>query len=78
MRSRKHRRDDDWFDDDYHDGQIGAILRWRAELPANIDDATFVPLLEVMVKPFDEFLSPEQMEELWEWAYVMLRVAQGG
>jgi len=49
--------------------QIDAMFRCRAESPASIDDRAFMPLLEVVLKPFEEFLSPERMEELWEWAY---------
>jgi hypothetical protein len=83
MRNRTNWHDDDsCYDGQSIDGeafantllhlgtsQIDAILDCLAALPANVGDHALVSLLEAMLKPFEEFLSLEQMEELWNCAY---------
>jgi len=49
--------------------QIEALFRHRAaHLPA-LDDRTFLPLLELVLRPFEEFLSDREVEELWDYLY---------
>jgi hypothetical protein len=52
--------------------QINALLRHRATQAPGLADHTLIPLLEVMLKPFEEFLSNREMEEIWDyldWMY---------
>jgi hypothetical protein len=74
-------RYDDFFEDDTdHCGddafsgslyalgtsQIDALFRSRAAHFPEMADNTFLALVEAVLKPFDEFLSPERFEELRE------------
>src|SRR5262245_6045783 len=51
--------------------QIDALLRHRAAHATGLDDRTLIPLLELVLKPFEEFLSNKEMEELWDYLYWM-------
>src|SRR5262249_46750160 len=51
--------------------QIDALLRHRAAHAPALDDATLIPLLEAVLKPFEEFLSDRQIEEVWGYLYWM-------
>jgi hypothetical protein len=50
---------------------IDALLRHRAEHAPGLEDYTLIPLLEVVRKPYEEFLSDREMEELWDHLYWM-------
>ncbi len=78
-------RYDDFFEDDANPcdddafsgslymlgtSQIYALFRSRAVHSPDMADSTFFALIEAMLNPFEEFLSPEQFEELWEMVYM--------
>jgi hypothetical protein len=44
--------------------QIYALFETRAARFPEMADSTFFALVEAVLKPFDEFLSPEEFEEL--------------
>jgi hypothetical protein len=53
--------------------QIYNLLQLRARTCPDLADRDFFPLVEVVLKPYEEFLSPEQLEELWGMLYCILR-----
>jgi hypothetical protein len=72
-------RYDDFFEDDTNHGdddafsgtlyalgtsQIDALFRSRAARFPEMADSTFLALVEAVLKPFEEFLSPKEFEEL--------------
>jgi len=78
-------RHDDFFDDDenYCDEeafsgslhflgtcQIDQLFRYRDDQCPDMADAVFFGLIEVLLEPFEEFLSPDQVEELWGFVYM--------
>jgi hypothetical protein len=66
--------DDDAFSGSLHmlgTSQIDALFRSRAAHSPALADSTFFALIEALLNPFEEFLSPEQYEELWEIVYIM-------
>jgi len=78
-------RHDDFFDDDenYCDeeafsgslhflgtSQIDQLFRYRDDQCPDMADAVFFGLIEVLLEPFEEFLSPDQVEELWGFVYM--------
>lgn len=50
--------------------QIDKLFRYRADQCPDMADGVFFGLIEVMLRPFEDFLSPEQVEELWEIVYM--------
>jgi hypothetical protein len=78
-------RHDDFFDDDenYCDEeafsgslhflgtcQIDQLFRYRDDQCPDMADAVFFGLIEVLLEPFEEFLPPDQVEELWGFVYM--------
>jgi hypothetical protein len=78
-------RYDDFFEDDvnpcddeafrgslYHVGtsQIDALFTFRAARCPDLADSTFFALIAALLDPFEQFLAPEQFEELWEMVYM--------
>jgi hypothetical protein len=75
-------RYDDFFDDDNANqcdeeafsgslhflgtSQIYALFEYRAARCPDMTDGTFFAMIEAVLDPFKEFLSPEQVEELWD------------
>jgi hypothetical protein len=75
-------RDGDFFEDDTSKcaddafsgplcalgtAQVDALFRTRAAHFPGMAENTFLALVEAVLKPFDELLSPEQFEELRGW-----------
>ena len=58
----------------YHIGttQVDQLLRHCAEHCPGLADRDFFPLIEVVLQPYKEFLSPEQFEEMWGMVYVFV------
>jgi hypothetical protein len=78
-------RHDDFFDDDenlceeeaFHGSlhclgtsQIDKLFRYRDDRCPDMADGVFFGLIEVLLAPFEEFLSPDQVEKLWEMVYM--------
>ena len=76
---------DDFFDDDENlcdeeafsgslhwlgTSQIDKLFRYRADHCPDMTDGVFFGLIEVSLRPFEEFLSPDQVEELWGMVYM--------
>jgi hypothetical protein len=78
-------RHDDFFDDDENlcdedafsgslhclgTSQIDKLFRYRDDQCPDMADGVFFGLIEVLLAPFEEFLSPDQVEELWGIVYM--------
>ena len=76
---------DDFFDDDENlcdeeafsgslhwlgTSQIDRLFRYRAAQCPDMADGVFFGLIEVLLTPFEQFLSPDQVEELWGMVYM--------
>jgi hypothetical protein len=46
--------------------QIHALFKYRAAHSPDMTDSSFFAMIEAVLAPFKEFLSPEQVEELWD------------
>jgi hypothetical protein len=66
--------DDNGCDEDAFSGsliwlghsQIEDLIRLRAKQYADMPDSTLLALIKVVLSGYDQFLSPEQIEELWD------------
>ena len=67
--------DGDAFSNTLYDvgtSQIYNLLQVRAQHCPALADRDFFALIEVMLEPLKEFLSPEQFDELWDMVYLFL------